>query len=227
MEQQKPLFYFHARRGSRCSSCVSTRTTRKRQAQRVGHNQQIFHKDKFCFSLLILHSAYLTSCLHRVKRRLPSQLKRTDFAMTKHQQSFPLLPICLTPYNWPLNRIFTDAGQWAKWKTHWNLHLPNQSSNQTPQKDSTNATRGSASKDWAFMHRHRAQRYRIEFISNRRGIPILYTRICFSQGGELVITWSLVTHMSFYCCLGTLHQAVSMKPSSCDSAHEKKSPIQH
>lgn len=61
-----PMFYFHARRGSRCSSCVSTRTTRKSQAQRVGHNQQIFHKNNFCFSLLILHSAYLESC-HRVK----------------------------------------------------------------------------------------------------------------------------------------------------------------
>lgn len=58
MEQQrKPLFYFHARRGSRYSSCVSTRTTRKSQAQRVGHNQQMFHKDNFYFSLLILHSA--------------------------------------------------------------------------------------------------------------------------------------------------------------------------
>lgn len=35
------------------------------QAQRVGHNQQIFHKDNFCFSLLILHSAYFKSCLHK------------------------------------------------------------------------------------------------------------------------------------------------------------------
>lgn len=37
MEQQNSLFYFHARRGSRCSSHVSTRTTRKSQAQRGGH----------------------------------------------------------------------------------------------------------------------------------------------------------------------------------------------
>lgn len=29
----------------------------KVKAQRVGHNQQIFHKDHFCVSLLILHSA--------------------------------------------------------------------------------------------------------------------------------------------------------------------------
>jgi hypothetical protein len=29
------------------------------------------------------------------------------------------------------------------------------------------------------MHRHRAQRYRIEFISNRIGSPILYSIICF------------------------------------------------
>lgn len=32
--------YFHARRGPRCSSHVSTRTTRESQVQRVGHNQQ-------------------------------------------------------------------------------------------------------------------------------------------------------------------------------------------
>lgn len=36
-----------------------------RRKGQVGHNQQIFHKDNFCFSLLILHSAYLKSC-HRV-----------------------------------------------------------------------------------------------------------------------------------------------------------------
>lgn len=29
VEQQNPLLYFHARGGSRCSSRVSTRTTRK------------------------------------------------------------------------------------------------------------------------------------------------------------------------------------------------------
>lgn len=69
------------------------------------------------------------------------------------------------------------------------------------------------------MHRHRAQRYRIEFFSNRMEIPILYTMICSFQGGGemgLIITWSLVVRMPFYCCLGTLHQAVFMKLSSCD-----------
>lgn len=70
---------------------------------------------------------------------------------------------------------------------------------------------GAPLKDGAFMHRHRAQRYGREFFSNRMESPILYTMICSSQGGGetgLIITWSLVVSMPFYCCLGTLHQAV-------------------
>lgn len=83
--------------------------------------------------------------------------------------------------------------------------------------DSTNATRGSASKRLS-LHAQ-TQRYRIEFFSNRMLIPILYTMICSFQGGRemgLIITWSLVVRMPFYCCLGTLHQAVFMKSSSHD-----------
>lgn len=36
------ILYFHARRGSRCSSHGSTRTTGKSQVQRAGHDQQDF-----------------------------------------------------------------------------------------------------------------------------------------------------------------------------------------
>lgn len=80
------------------------------------------------------------------------------------------------------------------------------------------------------MHRHRAQRYRREFSSNRMGIPISQTMICsFQRRGEMGLTntWSLVISMSFYCCLGTVHQAVFMNHHLGTSRRQKlESPTQ-
>lgn len=39
---------------------------------------------------------------------------------------------------------------------------------------------------------------------------------------DLIITWSLVIHRPFYCCLGTHYQAVSMKSLSCDPTPQEK-----
>lgn len=100
--QQKQLwFYFHARRGSRCSSCVSTRTTRKSQAQWVGHNQQIFHKDNFCFSLLILHSAHLK--IHHWITQITAFIAQNNWFLPGLNTSrvFLCSQKCLTPENCP------------------------------------------------------------------------------------------------------------------------------
>lgn len=172
------------------------------QAQRGGHNQQIFHKDNFCISLLILHSAYLKSC-HWVIETIAFTAQKTDFCQDWTSTEFSSAPQNVSLLRTvPLNWIFTDAGPWAKWKIQQKLHLLNQSFNQTPQKDRTNVTRGSASKDWAFMHRHRAQGYRVQFTSNWVRIPILYT---FSKWRSNESGYPLefgYTYMPFYCCLG-------------------------
>lgn len=126
-KKKTPWFYFHARRGSRCSSCVSTRTTRKSQAQRAGHNQQIFHKDNLCVSLLILHSAYLKS--HHWMTQMTAFIAQNNWLLPGLNISrvFSAPKNVSLPRTVPLNWIFTDAGRWAKWKIQQNLHLLNQS----------------------------------------------------------------------------------------------------
>lgn len=53
---RNPLLYFHARGGSRCSSHVSTRTTRESQVQRVGHTQQNFTR------IVLLFPSHSSQC---------------------------------------------------------------------------------------------------------------------------------------------------------------------
>lgn len=73
------------------------------------------------------------------------------------------------------------------------------------------------------MHRHRAQRYRREFNSNRMGIPISSTMICSLQAEEMgpTVTWSLVTSLPSYCCLSTVHQAEFLNHHLGTSRREK------
>lgn len=60
MEQQPPkkhCFIFMPGEDQGVAPVLAPGQLGKVKAQRVGHNQQIFHKDHFCVSLLILHSA--------------------------------------------------------------------------------------------------------------------------------------------------------------------------